>query len=211
MVRGLIGRKIGMTRVFTEDGRWVPVTVLEAGPCTVVQRKTVEKDGYEAVQLGFDAMKERRCTRPMLGHFKKAGLAPERTLRELRLDASEALKSGDEVRADLFRPGDRVDVTGTSKGKGFAGVQKRHHFRGGPASHGSMSHRRPGSIGASSDPSKVVKGMRMAGHMGSGRVTARNLEVVQVDPEKNLVLVRGCVPGANGGIVVLKKTRKGSK
>lgn len=206
MITGLVGKKLGMTRLFTEDGRWIPVTVLEAGPCTVTQRKTREKDGYDAVQLGYGSIKERRSTKPMRGHFAKNGLALKRALREFRVEPSEALKPGDEVRADIFKPGDLVEVIGTSKGKGFAGLHKRHHFAGGPASHGSMSHRRAGSIGASSDPSKVVKGMRMAGHMGSARVTAKHLEVVRVDPEKSLVIVHGCVPGANGGLVLIRKS-----
>ncbi len=211
MTTGLIGKKLGMTRLFTEDGRWIDVTVLEAGPCTVVQRKTKETDGYDAVQLGYDDVDEKRCNKPLRGHFKKAGIAPKRTLRELRVGENSELGQGDEVRADIFAAGDRVDVSGKSKGKGFAGVIKRHGFSGGPGGHGSHLHRAPGSIGQSATPSKVYKGKRMPGHMGNQRVTARNLEVVTVDSERNLLMVRGCVPGANGGVVMVKKTSKGSR
>ena len=210
MVSGLLGKKVGITRIFAEDGRWLTVTVLEVGPCTVVQRKTSETDGYEAVQLGFGAKREKLFTKPELGRFKSAGVTPQRHLREFPVQPGDELKPGDEIRADLFKAGDRVDVAGTSKGKGFQGVQKRHNFGGGPGGHGSMFHRRPGSIGQSSDPSKVFKGMRMAGHMGDRRVTVQNLEIVNVDAEKNLVLVRGAVPGANGGMLELKKSVKGA-
>jgi len=211
MVTGLMGKKLGMTRVFTEDGRWIDVTVLEAGPCTVVQRKTQEKDGYEAVQVGFGAMKASRATKPLAGHYAAAGLEPTRSLREFRVEPSDELKPGDQVRVDIFQPGDRVDVVGSSKGKGFAGVHKRHGFRGGPGGHGSMFHRRPGSIGQSADPAKVYKGKKMPGHMGNARVTVKNLEVVSVDPDKNLVIVRGGVPGANGATLVVRKTVKGAQ
>lgn len=210
MVSGMLGKKVGITRIFAEDGRWLTVTVLEVGPCTVVQRKTSDKDGYEAVQLGLGAKREKLFTKPELGHFKAAGVEPKRHLREFPVDPTDALKPGDEIRADIFKAGDHVDVAGTSKGKGYQGVQKRHGFRGGPAGHGSMFHRRPGSIGQSSDPAKVFKGMRMAGHMGDRRITTQNLEVVRVDADKNLVLVRGSVPGANGGLIELKKSVKGS-
>ena len=208
MTTGLIGKKIGMTRLFTEDGRWIDVTVLEAGPCTVVQRKTKEKDGYDAVQLGFDDVDEKRCNKPLRGHFQKAVVAPKRTLRELRVDADSPLGQGDEVRADIFTQGQRVDVSGKSKGKGFAGVIKRHGFSGGPGGHGSHLHRAPGSIGQSASPSKVYKGKKLPGRMGNQRVTVRNLEVVNVDAERNLLMVRGCVPGANGGLVMVKATTK---
>lgn len=211
MTTGLIGKKLGMTRLFTEDGRWIDVTVLEAGPCTVVQRKTKETDGYDAVQLGYDDINEKRCNKPLRGHYKKAGIAPKRTLRELRVGENSELGQGDEVKADIFAMGDRVDVSGKSKGKGFAGVIKRHGFSGGPGGHGSHLHRAPGSIGQSADPSKVYKGKKMPGRMGNHRVTVRNLEVVTVDSERNLLMVRGCVPGANGGVVVVKKTSKGSR
>ncbi len=209
MVDGLLGKKIGMTRLFTEDGRWIEVTVLETGPCTVVQRKTRDKDGYDAVQLGFGEVKEKRLKKPQLGHFEKAGVAPRRTLREFRVAEDSELKTGDELKVDLFTAGERVDVVGNSKGKGFAGVIKRHGFKGGPGGHGSHFHRTPGSIGQSADPAKVYKNKRMPGHMGNRRVTAQNLEVVNVDSDRNLLLVRGAVPGANGGLVMVRKAVKG--
>ncbi len=211
MVNGLLGRKLGMTRVFTEDGRWIEVTLLEAGPCTVVQRKTTDNDGYNAVQVGFGELKESRCNKPTAGHFAKAGVPAKRVLREFRVDASSELKAGDEIGTDIFKVGDRVDVSGTSKGKGFAGVIKRHGFGGGPGGHGSHFHRAPGSVGQSADPAKVYKGKRLPGRMGNAKVTTQNLEVVTVDAEKNLIAVRGSVPGANGGLVVLKHTVKGAQ
>ena len=211
MVDGLIGKKLGMTRLFTDDGRWIDVTVLEAGPCTVVQRKTKDHDGYDAVQLGFGEIKESRCNKPLKGHFVKAGVAPKRRLQEVRVATDSALKIGDEVRANIFTAGDRVDVCGVSKGKGFAGVIKRYHFAGGPAAHGSMFHRAPGSIGQRQTPAKVYPGKRMPGRMGNDRTTVRNLEVVNVDAERNLLIIRGCVPGATGGIVTVSKTTKGKK
>lgn len=211
MTTGLIGKKIGMTRLFTEDGHWIHVTVLEAGPCTVVQRKTAEIDGYDAVQLGFEDIDEKRCNKPDRGHFEKAGVAPKRTLRELRVEPGSEVGQGDELKADIFAAGDRVDISGKSKGKGFAGVIKRHGFAGGPGGHGSHFHRAPGSIGQSATPSKVYKGKKLPGRMGNRRVTARNLEVVTVDIERNLLIVRGSVPGANGGLVMVKKTSKGSR
>lgn len=204
---GLIGRKIGMTRVFDEEGRDIPVTVIEAGPCYVTQIKTPEKEGYAAVQLGFREKKEKRVTKPLLGHFRKAGVPPTYLLREFRdFDGWESLKLGDKVTVDIFSPGDLVDITGRSKGRGFAGVVKRHGFRGGPRTHGQSDRlRAPGSIGASSFPSRVFKGTRMAGRMGNRRVTVRNLEVVKVYPEKNLLLVKGAVPGARNGYLEIKK------
>ena len=208
MAQGLLGRKLGMTRIFTDDGRWIPVTVLEAGPCPVVQRKATEPDGYEAVQLGFGVRKTNRCSKPLQGHFAKAGVGPARVLREFRVEAACDLKVGDEVRADLFQPGELVDVAGTSKGKGFAGVQKRHGFGGGPGAHGSHFHRVPGSIGMCADPAEVQKGTRLPGHMGCVRVTVQALQVVRVDPDKNLVIVLGAVPGANGGMVEVKRSVK---
>jgi len=210
MVSGLLGRKLGMTRIFTEDGRWIEVTLLRTGPCTVIQRKTKDTDGYEAVQVGFEEIKESRCNKPVLGHFKRAGQGPKRVLREFPITDGSELKAGDEIRNDIFKAGDRVDVSGTSKGKGFAGVHKRYHFKGGPGGHGSNFHRRPGSIGQSADPSKVVKGKRLPGHMGNQNVTTQNLEVVEVDAEKNLLVVRGAIPGANGGLIVVKHTVKGA-
>jgi len=211
MTTGLIGKKVGMTRLFTEDGRWIHVTVLTAGPCIVVQRKTAEIDGYDAIQLGYEDIDEKRCNKPGRGHFDKAGVTPKRTLRELRVEPGSEVGQGDEVKADIFAVGDRVDISGKSKGKGFAGVIKRHGFAGGPGGHGSHFHRAPGSIGQSADPAKVYKGKKLPGRMGNQRVTARNLEVITVDLERNLVIVRGSVPGANGGLVMVKKTSKGSR
>lgn len=211
MVNGLLGRKLGQTRLFTEEGRWIDVTLLEAGPCTVVQRKTQEHDGYSAVQVGFGNAKDSRCKKPLRGHFAKAGVAAQRVLREFRVEDSDELKPGDEIRSDIFKAGDRVDVSGTTKGKGFQGVVRRHSFAGGPGTHGSMFHRAPGSIGQSADPSRVIKGKRLPGHMGDERQTIQNLEVIQVDADKNLLVVRGSVPGAKGGLVVVKHTVKGRK
>ncbi len=210
MSPGILGKKIGMTQVFGPDGQVVPVTVLKAGPCVVVQRKTPTVDGYDAVQLGLmEYVKPNRINRPMKGHLKKAGVEGVRYCRELRLrPGDDDLKAGDRVLVNEFKPKDRVDVIGISKGRGFAGLVKRHHFRGGDATHGSMFHRAPGSIGASSFPSRVFPGMRMAGHMGVQRVTVRNLEVVEVDEEDNLLLVKGAVPGPNGGYVVVRRARR---
>ena len=205
-VQGIIGKKVGMTQVYAEDGRAIPVTVIQAGPCVVVQRKSKEKDGYSSVQLGLvEDRKVKRVTRAMKGHFDKAGLPPCRVLREFTVGDGEELKVGDKVSVDLFAPGDVVDVVGVSKGKGFQGVVKRHHFRGGDATHGSMFPRAPGGIGASAFPSRVLKGLRAAGHMGSERVTARNLTVVRVDAGRNTLVVKGSVPGAGGGYVVIRK------
>jgi large subunit ribosomal protein L3 len=204
-VQGIIGKKIGMTQVYAEDGRAIPVTVIQAGPCVVVQLKSKEKDGYASVQLGLvEDRKVKRVSKAMKGHFDKAKLPPCRVLREFKADGEE-LKVGDKVSVDLFAPGDVVDIVGVSKGKGFQGVVKRHHFRGGDATHGSMFHRAPGGIGASAYPSRVIKGLRGAGHMGDERVTARNLTVVRVDAGKNTLVVKGSVPGAGGGYVVIRK------
>ncbi|HXG34531.1 MAG TPA: 50S ribosomal protein L3 [Bryobacteraceae bacterium] len=210
MSPGILGKKIGMTQVFRPDGQVVPVTLLKAGPCVVVQRKTPATDGYDAVQLGLmEYVKPKRINKPMAGHLKKAGVEGVRFLRELRLRPGDAdLKTGDRVLVDQFKPNDRVDVTGISKGRGFAGFVKRHHFRGGDATHGSMFHRAPGSIGASSFPSRVFPGLRMAGHMGVQRVTVRNLEVIEVDPEENVLVVKGAVPGPNGGYVIVRRARR---
>jgi len=206
MVTGLIGKKVGMTQLFQPDGSVQPATVLKAGPCVVAQVKTVETDGYAAVQLGLVDAKPSKENKPSQGHFKKAGVPPTRVRRELKLaDGGDPLKAGDQVGVSIFADGERVDVIGTSRGKGFQGVVKRHHFAGGRASHGSMFHRAPGSIGASSYPSRVVKGMRMGGHMGSDRVTVRNLKVLRVDAENNLLLVEGSVPGGPNAIVVIRK------
>lgn len=205
----LIGKKLGMTQKFAEDGSVVPLTVIKAGPCVVVQRKTKERDGYDAVQLGFveSDRKAKAVTKPREGHFKKAGIAPCRVLREFPLDAAtESLEVGGAVKVSVLAVSDKVNVRGVSKGKGFAGVVKRHGFGGGRATHGSMFHRAPGSIGQSAYPSRVLPGMRAAGHMGSDRVTVRNLEVVEIIEDENLLLVRGAVPGARGSYVEIVKT-----
>jgi large subunit ribosomal protein L3 len=210
MAPGILGKKVGMTQVYRPDGRVVPVTVLKVGPCVVVQRKLAATDGYDAVQLGLvEFVKPARINRPLTGHFKKAGVEGVKFLRELRVKGGngEDFKAADRVLAEEFRPAEKVDVIGVSKGRGFAGLIKRHHFRGGAASHGSMFHRAPGSIGSSSYPSRVFKGMRMAGHMGHERVTVRNLEVVEVHAEENLILVKGAVPGPNGGYVVVRRAK----
>ncbi len=209
MVSAILGKKVGMTQVFRENGDVVPVTVLKAGPCIVIQRKTAQRDGYEAVQLGLVELPgPRRLSKAAEGHFKKAAANPVRFLREVRLtDSGAEVNLGDKVLADIFKAEERVDVIGTSKGRGFAGFHKRHHFGGGGASHGSMFHRAPGSIGASAFPSRVLKGMRAAGHMGTDRVTVRNLRVVQVLPEENALLVEGAVPGPKGGYVIVRKAR----
>jgi large subunit ribosomal protein L3 len=206
MLTGLIGKKLGMTQVFAADGTVQPATVLKAGPCVVSQVKTVDNDGYEAVQLGLVDARPTKENKPTAGHFKKAGVPPTRIRREVRVKAGgEAPKTGDTVNASIFANGERVDVIGTSRGKGFQGVVKRHHFAGGRATHGSMFHRAPGSIGASSYPSRVVKGMRMAGHMGDRQVTVRNMRVLRVDAENNLLLVEGAVPGGPNSVVVIRK------
>ena len=207
MVTGIIGRKVGMTQVFAPDGTVTPGTVIKAGPCVVVQAKGAATDGYEAVQLGLVEERPARVTKALAGHFKKAGVPPTRVRREVTLaKGADPLKAGDQVLVNaVFTNGDRVDVIGVSRGKGFQGVVKRHNFRGGAATHGSMFHRAPGSIGASSFPSRVVKGMRAAGRMGGDRVTVRNLKVVQIDVDNNLLVVHGAVPGAPGGYVVVRK------
>jgi large subunit ribosomal protein L3 len=206
MIEGMIGRKVGMTQVFADDGTLTPVTVIEAGPCVIVQRRTADKDGYEAAQVGLvDPSAAKRANKPMRGHHETAGVPPTRVLREFRLAPGASVKPGDPVLVDIFSGDERVDVIGTSKGKGFQGVMRRHNFRGGANSHGSMFHRAPGSIGGSSDPSRVFPGMRAAGHMGDARVTVKNLRVVRVDVERNLLLVRGAVPGAVGGTVLIRK------
>ena len=206
MIQGLIAKKIGMSQQFDDAGNVIPVTILKAGPCTVVQKKTAEKDGYVAVQLGFvEERAVRKPTKPQTGHFKKAGVPVVKKLQEFGCSDLAAVKEGDQVLVDIFEVGETVHAVGTSKGKGFAGVVKRHHFAGGGAAHGSMFHRAPGSIGASSYPSRVVKGMRMGGHMGSERVTVRKLKVVATDTDNNLLIVKGAVPGAKGGYVLIKK------
>ena len=204
-MKGILGEKLGMTQVFTEDGRALPVTVIMAGPCKVVQVKTLESDGYAAVQLGY---KERgRVTKPMAGHFAKAGAEPTRHVVELRTD--DTFEAGQEIKVDIFAPGERADVIGVSKGKGFAGVMKRHGFKGLSASHGTeKKHRSPGAIGACATPSRVYRGMKMAGQMGNQRVTVLNLEVVEADAERGLLLLKGAIPGPNGGLVMVRSSVK---
>ena len=206
MVTGIIGRKIGMTQVFRPDGTVQPVTVVKAGPCVVVQAKTVEKDGYQSVQIGLVEEKPAKVVKPLAGHYKKANVPPTRVRRELKLvPGGDAVKAGDQVLVSIFANGERVDIVGEGRGKGFQGVVKRHHFAGGAATHGSMFHRAPGSIGASSFPSRVVKGMRAAGRMGGGRVTIHNLKVLRVDPENHLLIVEGGIPGAPSSYVIIRK------
>jgi len=213
MSPGILGKKIGMTQVFRPDGQVVPVTLLKAGPCAVVQRKTPATDGYDAVQLGLlEFVKPKRINKPATGHLKKAGTEGAKFLKEFRLDTGIPnkgdLKAGDQVLVSDFKIKDKVDVIGVSKGRGFAGVVKRHKFGGGEDSHGSMHHRAPGSIGASSFPSRVVPGMRMGGHMGNEQVTVRNLEIIDVDTEDNVLVVKGAVPGPNGGYVVVRRAKR---
>ncbi len=212
MKKAIVGKKLGMTQVFTKDGRLVPVTVIEAGPCTVVQKKTVEKDGYEAVQVGFDVLNENRAkkllNKPEAGHFKKAGAAPCRTLRELRLEDCAALSVGQQLKADQFAAGEKIDVVGTSKGHGFTGAIFRWNQHTGPMAHGSKYHRGVGSMSANTHPAHVFKNKKMSGHYGVERVTIQNLEIVQVDAERNLLLVKGAVPGPNGTVLLVRNTVK---
>ena len=207
MATGIIGQKIGMTQVFADDGASIPATVLKAGPCVVVQQKTTDRDGYEAVQLGLVEDKPARVTKAVAGHYQRANVPPTRVRREVSVDSDvgETPKQGEQVLVSVFSAGDQVDITGLSRGRGFQGVMKRHGFSGGRATHGSMFHRAPGSIGASSYPSRVIKGMRGPGRMGGDRVTIRNLRVVQVDVDNHRLVVRGAVPGAPGGYVVIRK------
>ncbi len=208
MKKALIGKKVGMTQIFDEEGKVIPVTVIEATPCTVTQIKTVEQDGYTAVQLGFGDVKESKLNKPELGHLTKNKLAPKKYLREFRLDSIEGMNVGDELKADVFAAGDKVDIQGTSKGKGFQGVIKRHGQSRGPMGHGSMYHRRPGSMGPTSTPGRVFPGKKLPGHMGDVTVTIQNLEVVRVDLDKNVILVKGSVPGAKGSILKIKSSVK---
>jgi large subunit ribosomal protein L3 len=208
MAKGIIGRKLGMTQVFVGGEDLIPVTVVQAGPCTVVQKKTKDVDGYDAIQVGFGDVKPHRVTRPMLGHCKKSGAAPTRFLREFPVDNIDEYEVGQVITAEIFKPGDRVDVVGISKGKGFQGGMKRHGFAGGRATHGSMFHRAPGAISAHEWPARVFKGKKMAGHLGNARVTVQNLQVVDVDPVKNIILLRGAVPGAKNGALVLRNAVK---
>ena len=208
MNKALIGKKVGMTQIFDNEGKVIPVTVIEVGPCTVTQIKTVEQDGYQAVQLGFGDVKEKKLTRPELGKFTKTKLTPKKYLREFRLDSIEGINVGDELKADVFQEGDKVDIQGTSKGKGFQGVIKRHGQSRGPMGHGSMYHRRPGSMGPTSTPGRVFPGKKLPGHMGALTVTIQNLEVIKVDLDKNAILVKGSVPGAKGAILKIKSSVK---
>jgi large subunit ribosomal protein L3 len=208
MKKAILGRKLGMTQIFDENGKVVPVTVIEAGPCVVTQIKTTEKDGYDAIQVGFDDIREKLVNKPRQGQFKKAGVSLKRILREFRLEDISAYEVGQEILADVFDSGERVDVSGVSKGKGFQGVIKRWNAARGPMSHGSKFHRAPGSMGASSDPSKTFKNKHMPGHMGNVNTTVLNLKVAKVMPEKNLILIKGGVPGPNKGYVVIKSAVK---
>lgn len=207
MEKAIIGKKVGMTQLFDADGKVIPVTVIEAGPCVVIQKKSVEKDGYAAVQLGFEEVKEKKLTKPEAGHLKKAGDALKKVLKEFKLSGTDALNVGDVIKADVFAAGDRVDVTGTSRGKGYAGVIKRHGAQRTPTSHGGGPvHRHAGSMGSGTDPSRILPGKIGAGHMGNTQVTIMNLDVVKVDPEFNLIAVRGAIPGPRGGVVFLRNS-----
>ena len=211
MKKAIIGRKVGMTQVFDEKGNVIPVTVIEAGPCSVVQVKTEETDGYNAIQLGFGSIKEKKVNKPEKGHFTKVKVTPVKHLREFRLDDISNVKPGDEIKADVFAEGENVDIQGTTKGKGFQGVIKRHGQHRGPMGHGSMYHRRPGSMGSTSTPGRVFKGKKLPGHMGNVTVTIQNLKVVRVDMDKNVILVKGSVPGNKGAILKIRDTVKVSE
>ena len=207
-MKTIIGKKVGMTQIFDETGKVIPVTVIEAGPCVVAQVKTVETDGYNAIQLGFEDVKESKLNKPERGHFAKAGLANKKHLREFRVEDFEDLTVGSEIKADAFEAGDKIDVQGTTKGKGFQGVIKRHGQSRGPMGHGSMYHRRPGSMGPTSTPGRVFKGKKLPGHMGVQTITIQNLDVVKVDTDKNVLLVKGSVPGVKGAILKIKTSVK---
>ena len=211
MKKAILGKKIGMTQVFTEDGLVVPVTVVEAGPCTVVQKKSIEKDGYEAVQVGFGKIREKNVNNPTKKHFEKAGVEVCRFLREFKLEDMSELEVGGQLKVDMFADGELVDVSGTSKGKGYAGTIKRYNHHRGPMTHGSKFHRAPGSLGSCSTPSRVFKGHKMPGHMGAVKVTTQNLKIVKVDVERNLLLIKGSVPGAKGGLVIVRNACKSGK
>jgi large subunit ribosomal protein L3 len=204
MGKTILGRKLGMSQVWSADDQLIPVTVIEAGPCFVSQVKTMKKDGYEAVQLAFGDMKTGKANKPEAGHFAKANLDPKRHIVEARLDEGESFKRGQKVTVDIFEVGGKVDVAGTSKGKGFAGVMKRHNFKGGPGGHGSHFHRAPGSIGMCASPSRVLRGTRMPGHMGVDTVTVKKLEIIKIDAEQNLLVVKGAVPGGKNGLLVIR-------
>jgi large subunit ribosomal protein L3 len=212
MKKAIIGKKVGMTQIFDENGKVIPVTVIEAGPCVVVQKKTAENDGYSAVQLGFGDVKEKKLTKPQIGHFNKAGVEFKKFLKEFRLDGADAMNVGDVVKADAFAAGDKIDVTGISKGKGYAGVIKRYGAQRTPMTHGGGPvHRHAGSMGACSTPSRIFKGKIGAGHMGAEQVTVQNLDVVKVDAELNMIAVRGAIPGPKGGVVYIKNTVKNNR
>jgi large subunit ribosomal protein L3 len=204
MSNTILGRKLGMTQVWSEDDRLVPVTVIKAGPCTITQIKTLEKEGYSAIQIGFEGLKANKVNKPMKGHFDKAGVEPLKVLREVRVDDASTYELGQQINVEQFAEVKKVDVSGISKGKGFAGVMKRHNFRGGPGGHGAHFHRAPGSIGQCATPSRVFKGLRLPGHMGVDKVTVKNLEVVRIDVEQNLMLVKGAVPGGKGALVSVR-------
>ena len=209
-MKGILGRKIGMTQIFSDAGEAVPVTVVQAGPCLVVQRKTVDRDGYDAIQIGFvEERAPRKVTEPMRGHFKAADVAPVRRLAEFKVTADDEAKPGDQLKATIFEVDEYVDVIGRGKGKGFQGVMRRHGFGGGRATHGSMFHRAPGSVGQASDPSRVFPGVRLPGQMGSKRITAKNLRVVKIDEENNLLFLKGSVPGPNSGYIAIRAAKKG--
>ncbi|AGK99942.1 50S ribosomal protein L3 [Desulfoscipio gibsoniae] len=207
MPKAILGKKVGMTQVFTDEGIAVPVTVIEAGPCLVAQKKTGAKDGYNAIQLGFGEKRENLFNKPMKGHFEKAGIKPKRYLREIRVDDIDAYEVGQEIKADVFAPGEKVDVVGITKGRGFSGGIKRHGFHRGPMAHGSKYHRRPGSL-AAKGPARVFKGRKLPGHYGAERVTIQNLEVVRADAGQNLLAVKGAIPGPRGGLVMVKQSVK---
>ena len=213
MSKAILGRKLGMTQIFTEEGKVVPVTVVESGKNVVIQNRTVENDGYNAVQLGFGEVKENKVTKPMKGHFAKAGVAPVKFIREMRLADASEYNAGDKIGVDIFSAGELVDVVGTSKGKGFAGTIKRHNFACGPMGHGSKSHREPGSTGAmiSGHGGRVLKGKKLPGHMGGERVTVQRLTVVRIDADRNLILIKGAIPGPKKGLVIIKNTIKPGK
>ncbi|MHB8035145.1 50S ribosomal protein L3 [Clostridium botulinum] len=208
MKKAILGKKLGMTQIFNENGKVIPVTVIEAGPCTVIQKKTVEKDGYEAIQVAFGDIREKLRNKPVKGHFAKAGVSVKRHIKEFKLEDLNSLEIGQEIKADVFEAGERVDISGVSKGKGFQGTIRRWNAHRGPMSHGSKFHRAVGSMGASSDPSRTFKNKRMPGHMGNVNTTVLNLEIVRIIPEKNLILIKGGVPGPNKGLVQIRNTVK---
>lgn len=209
MNKAIVGKKIGMSQIFNEDGKVIPVTVVEAGPCPVVQKKTVEKDGYEAIQVAFGTINSKNVNKPVAGHYKKAGVEPKRILKEFKFDNCASYEFGAEIKADIFAVGDKVDISGTSKGKGFSGTIKRHNFHIGPMAHGSGYHRGVGSMGSCSSPSRVFKNKKMPGQYGNTKCTVQNLQIVKVDAERNILLVKGAIPGAKGGIVIVKQSCKG--